>query len=87
MQVNSEILYKTIGKIVTNLRKSQGITYTDFCYGNDIPMSTYDTIVNGSAQASFYNIAKIIKALGLNFKEFGELLDNALPEGFMNQSE
>ena len=42
-------------------------------------MSTYDTVINASAKSSFYNIAKIIKALGLNFEEFGKLLDEELP--------
>ena len=80
MQENSKILYKTIGKIIHNLRTSKGLKYTDFCYENDIPMSTYDGIVNASNQSSFYNIGKIIKALGLTYKEFGELLDKELPK-------
>ncbi len=87
MHENSKILYKAIGKIVTRLRKEKNITYTDFCYGNDIPMSTYDMVVNATAQASFYNITKIVKALGLSFEEFGAFLDKELPENFMNQNE
>ena len=45
-------------------------------------MSTYDVVINASAQSSFYNIAKITKALGLSFKEFGTLLDKELPETY-----
>lgn len=76
MQDNAKILYSIIGKIVSNKRKESDIKYTDFCYENDIPMSTYDIIVNGQKQSSFYNIAKVIKALNLTFEEFGRLLEN-----------
>ena len=79
MQRNSKILYSAISRVVHKIRTSKNIKYTDFCYENDIPMSTYDTVINASAKSSFYNIAKIIKALGLNFEEFGKLLDEELP--------
>ncbi len=78
------MLYKTIGNLITRLREERGIKYTDFCYENDIPMSTYDMIVNGTTQATFFNITKAIKALGLSFEEFGALLDKELPQNFMN---
>lgn len=84
MQDNAKILYNIIGKIVSNKRKELGIKYTDFCYENDIPMSTYDIIVNGQKQSSFYNIAKVIKALNLTFEEFGRLLDEELPADYFN---
>ena len=81
---NSKLLYRTIGQLITRIREEKGVKYTDFCYGNDIPMSTYDMIVSGTTQATFFNITKIIKALGLTFEEFGALLDKELPENFMN---
>jgi len=87
MQDKSKILYKTIGKLVNKIRQEKGIRYIDFCYGNDIPTSTYDYIVNASTQASFYNIARIIKALGLNFEEFGALLDKNLPQEYWNEED
>ena len=48
-------------------------------------MSTYDDIVKGRTNASFYNIAKIIGALGLSFEEFGKLLDEELPKNFSQE--
>jgi hypothetical protein len=48
-------------------------------------MSTYDNIINGSKQITFFNIAKVIKALNLSFEEFGRYLDKELPENFLNQ--
>lgn len=84
MQEESKKLYKITGKILADRRKELGIKYTDFCYGNDIPMSTYDVIISGSAKSSFYNIAKVVKASKMTFKEFGEALDNNLPDDFLN---
>ncbi len=87
MQGNSLILYKAISKIIHSTRVSKGIKYTDFCYENDIPMSSYDVIINASAQSSYYNIARVVKALGLSFEEFGKMLDEELPDDFMNNEE
>ena len=87
MQEDSLILYKAISIIIHNTRKDKGIRYTDFCYENDIPMSTYDAIINAAYQSSYYNIAKVVKALGLSFEEFGKMLDKELPENFMNNEE
>ena len=79
MQRDSKILYQAISNVITKVRESKGIKYTDFCYGNDIPMTTYDSIINASVQSSFYNISKVVKALGLTYEEFGKLLDEELP--------
>jgi len=85
MQQDSQKIYKTIGYIISKKRKESGIKYTDFCYENDIPMSTYDDIVKGRKKSSFYNIAKIVKALGFSFEEFGKLLDEHISENFVEQ--
>ena len=82
MQDDSKILYEAISKIVHKARTDKNIKYTDFCYENDIPMSTYDAIINASSQSSFYNIAKVVKGLGLNFEKFGKLLDKELPKKY-----
>ena len=87
MQDNSKILYKAISKIIDKVRKEKNISYTDFCYGNEIPSSTYDDIINAKTKASFLNIAKIIKGLDLNFEQFGKMLDEELPHNFMNNDE
>ncbi len=83
MQDNSKLLYEAISRVIHKIRTQRGIKYTNFCYENDIPMSTYDAVINATAQSSFYNITKITKALGLSFEEFGALLDKELPENFM----
>ena len=80
MQENSKILYKTIAKIIKKERKKKWYKYTLFCYENDIPTTTYDNIINVKSQATFFNIAKIIKALGFTFEDFGKILDKELPE-------
>ena len=85
MQNNSKLLYKAISKVINKTRLEKHIKYTDFCYENDIPMSTYDAIINATAQSSFYNISKVIRALDLSFEEFGALLDKELPENFMHE--
>ena len=84
MQGNKEKFNKAVGGLISRLRKEKGSKYTDFCYGYDIPTSTYDDIVNGKHKISFYTVAKIVKALGLNFEEFGKMLDTELPEKFFN---
>ncbi len=85
MQDNVKQLYIAISHIIDRTRKERGINYTDFCLGNDIPTSTYDDIINASRQSSFYNIAKVVKALDLSFEEFGKLLDKELPDNFMKE--
>jgi len=85
MQDESKILYKAVAKVVHEQRVKNNRSYTEFCYENDIPMSTYDDIINAKTKASFYNISKLVKALGLNFEEFGKLLDENLPKNFMKE--
>lgn len=87
MQEDAQLLHRTISKIITKTRTLKGISYTDFCLGNDIPSSTYDAIINARNKTYFYNIAKVVKALGLSFEEFGKMLDEELPTNFMNSEE
>jgi len=84
MQDEMKKLYTAISAVIYKVKEEKGIKYTEFCYGNDIPMSTFDDIMNAKTKASFYNVAKIVKALGLNFQEFGKLLDEQLPPDFLN---
>lgn len=87
MQDKSVILHSVLGKLISQLRKEKGYKYLDFCDENSIATSTYDNIVNGVTKPSFYNIFKIVKALGLNFEEFGVLLDKNLPVGFWEEED
>ncbi|MBQ4647370.1 MAG: hypothetical protein IJB79_08480 [Candidatus Gastranaerophilales bacterium] len=82
MQDKTQKLYQAISNILCNEKKKKGIKYTELCYENDIPTSTYDDIINCKNKASFVNIAKIIIGLGLNFEEFGKMLDKELGENF-----
>lgn len=87
MQEDAKLLHETISKIITHMREQKGVSYTDFCLGNDIPSSTYDAIVNANSKTYFYNIAKVVKALGLSFEEFGKMLDEELPKDFMTNED
>ena len=87
MQENIRHLYEAISRIIDKKRSELGIKYTDFCLGNDIPTSTYDDIINAKRKSSFYNVAKVVKALGLSFEEFGALLDKELPDNFLKEEE
>ena len=87
MQDNSKIFHRAIGKIINKIRKEKGIKYSDLCYENDIPTSTYDDIVGAKTQARFYNVAKIVNALGISFEEFGRYLDKELPEKFLKDDD
>ena len=87
MQEEALLLHSKISKIITDIRKQKGISYTDFCLGNDIPSSTYDAIIKAENHVYCYNVAKVVKALGMSFEEFGKLLDKELPENFMNSEE
>ncbi len=80
MQDDIKNLYTAIARVISKVKDERGIKYTELCYANDIPMSTYDDIINAKTKSSFYNISKIIKGLGLTFEEFGQLLDKELPE-------
>ena len=83
MQEEVKQLYTAISRIIVKIKEEKGIKYTELCYENEIPMSTYDDIVNAKTKASYYIVSKIIKGLGLSFEEFGKLLDKELPENFL----
>ena len=78
MQENDIKLYKAIGNVLRKARKEQGLKFTIFSYENDIAKSTLNNIENGSMQTYFSKIANVVLALGLNFEEFGKLLDEEL---------
>ena len=85
MQDKDIILRKTISKIVQDLREQQDKNYLAFCDENSIATSTYDNIINATNNTSFYNLSKVIKGLGLNFSQFGEILDSNLPKEFWEE--
>lgn len=86
MQDDVTQLYKSTSKVICDVKNEKSIKYTELCYENDIPMSTYDNIINAKRKTSFYNIAKVIKALGLTFEEFGKRLDKELPNNFLENN-
>ena len=82
MQDKTQKLYEAVSVVLCKIKNKKGIKYTSLCYENDIPTSTYDDIINAKNKATFVNIAKITKALGLTFEEFGKLLDEELGKDF-----
>lgn len=82
MQDKSKILYEAIGILVKEIREEKNMSYTDFCYGNGLPMSTYNDLMKAKSEASCYTLSRFIKGLGMNFEEFGARLDKALPKDF-----
>ena len=48
MQEEVKQLYTAISRIIVKIKEEKGIKYTELCYENEIPMSTYDDIVNAS---------------------------------------
>ncbi len=87
MQERDLKLYKTVGKILKQKRKEKGLKFTIFCYENDIATSSLNLIENGASQAYFSKIAKVAKALGMSFEEFGRILDEELGENFFSTKE
>ena len=43
-----------ISRIIVKIKEEKGIKYTELCYENEIPMSTYDDIVNNINTGSTY---------------------------------
>lgn len=82
MQDKTAQLYKAISKVLITEKEEKNISYTRPCFENDIPMSTYDDIINAKRKTSFINIAKVVKGLGLTFEEFGKMLDKELGNDF-----
>ena len=70
MQEDVKKLYIAISKIINKVKNEKGNL-------------TFFRIINAKTKASFYNITKIIKGLGLSFEEFGKLLDEELPKDFL----
>ena len=85
MQGKAKILYEAISQVIVEQRKISDKNYLDFCDENSIATSTYDNIINATSKATFYNIAKVVKGLNLNFEQFGKLLDERLPKEFWEE--
>lgn len=75
MQERDAKLYKNVAKVLREQREMRNLKFTIFCYENDIATSLLNTIENGNTKTYFSNIARVIKALGLSYEEFGRLLD------------
>ena len=84
MQDKNKILQEAIGRVIKKLRKQKNFKFTIFCYENDIATSLLNTIEKGETKTYFSNVARVLKALGLSFEEFGKLLDKELGEDFNN---
>ncbi len=84
MNDETKKFYSAVSNVIFKVREAKNIKYTELCYANDIPQSTFDDIMNAKTKASFYNVAKVVKGLGMNFEEFGKLLDKELPIDFLN---
>lgn len=82
MQDKTQKLYRAISNVLCKVKNEKSIKYTNLCYENDIPPSTFDDIINAKNKSSFINIAKVTKALGLTFEDFGKLLDEELGKDF-----
>lgn len=83
MQQKEEQFAQILGEIIKKLRQDNPKKYVLFCDENNIPNSTLNNIENGLRSAKLYTVAKIIKALGLNFKDFGEILDDKVPQNLL----
>lgn len=70
---------KEIGKIIKSLRQKSSKKYVLICDENGIADSTLDAVEKGLRSPKLYTVSRIIKALGLSYKEFGEILDSKLP--------
>ena len=87
MQEKEEKFAKTIGRIIKTYRQNNPKKYVLFCDENSISNSTLNNIENGIRSAKLYTILKIINALGLSFREFGEILDNEIPLEFLSDED
>lgn len=81
MQEKYRKFYKSVAEVLRTERKKSA-KFTIFCYENDIAKSLLNTIENGNTQTYFANVARVVKALGLSFEEFGKLLDDELGKDF-----
>lgn len=82
MQDYNKTMQKAIGQVINKERKRRNLKFTIFCYENDISKTTLYMIEQGKNQIYATNLCKIIHSLGMNFEEFGRLLDKELPENF-----
>ena len=82
MQEKDAKIYSIVSKILRKERKKKNLKFTIFCYENDIATSVLNTIEKGDTKTYFSNIARVVKALGLSFEEFGKMLDEELGKDF-----
>ena len=80
MQDKCRKFYKKVSKILKQERLKRNMKFTIFCYENDIATSVLNTIENGDTKTYFYNIARVVNALGISFEEFGKMLDDELED-------
>ena len=87
MQDNERKFSEIIGRVIKNLRQNNPKKYVIFCDENCIADSTLNNIESGLRSPKLYTIARIVKALGLSFKEFGEILDKELSDEIFKASD
>ena len=87
MKDDAKILHEVISKTIKTVQKNKNMKYLELCYGSDIPTSTFDDIIRANRMSTFFNIAKVVKALGLSFAEFGAMLDELLPDDFLESDD
>ncbi len=85
MQEKEAKFSKLIGKIIRDLRQNNPKKYVMFCDENDIANSTLNNIEQGLRSPKLYTVIRIVKALGLNLKDFGAILDEKLKDDFKNK--
>lgn len=87
MQENEEKFAQITGGIIKELRQNNPKKYVMFCDESGLPNSTLNNVERGTRSPKLYTIARIVKALGISFKEFGEIMDNKIPEQLLNYNE
>ncbi len=87
MRGNDKIFYTAIGNVIKKRRKDLKLTFTVFCYENDIAKSTLDNIERANRRVGMFYILQVAQALGLSIVEFAKLLQDELPKDFKFEKE
>lgn len=81
----NKIFQEAIGRVVYRERKARTGKFTTFCYENDIPKTTMNSLENGKNDPRLINSCRIMNCMGVNGVLFMELVAKELPENFWEE--
>ena len=82
LEINKEILLKSIGKVVKRERIKRNIGINKFSYEYDIGNGLLSYLERGVSDAKITTLWKLANAFDMRFSEFVQEIEKVLPKNF-----